>query len=800
MALRSLYDNLNRRVELGPQINSGGEGAVFEVVGRPDSLAKVYHKPLDARGQQKLRLMASLARPNLLAVAAWPTATLQQTPHGPLVGLLMPRAPGKEVHQLYSPAHRKKEFPTADWAFLIQSAMNCAIAFDGIHRAGHTMADVNEKNVFVSPKGIVTLIDCDSYQINAEGQTFLCDVGVPLYTSPELQGQSFRGVIRTHNHDRFGLAVLIFHLLFVGRHPFSGRPLTKGELPIEKAIKEFRFAFSRAAAQLQIAPPPHAPLLSILPADVVRLFERAFSIHSAQPGARPTAQEWAAALSTLQKQLKVCAKDAGHKFPAYLGQCCWCELMQAGAPNYFISVAVFRLGTAVQSLTFVLGPAWVEIDRIPRPSTAYARPSLPASSRIAPTVLPAHIPFRVPPPIVVPRPAVRPAVIVPIPWVRPAIMVPASQVAPPIAIPREFLNKVVGWTALGSIFLLFTLFLGVLFVAIMVPPAFRPSPGGCGMLVPAVVFLSICTFIFGGVWFLLELKYQAAVRLADAERDASLDVIDRENARRKEAYETAVQVANAKRDAIVEAIDREKSREEEAYNAAVRLANAKRDAILAAMSRERAHRQEAYEIARKGLEAAEGKWQRTASAYQQSFDGQKKILECLKSDYLNLKLQYEQEYRELERNKEAAQKDLFLQTQFISDHDITGIGPTREAALRSNGVETAYDINQERISEIDGFGSVLTGNLLSWKQQVSSLFRFNAAAGVSPSELAGLVVKFKQFQQRAEAKLHAGLVELRECSDKAGRHLPKLYAPIPGLVTCLAQAKIDLQVLSGTAD
>ena len=94
---------------------------------------------------------------------------------------------------------------------------------------------------------------------------------------------------------------------------------------------------------------------------------------------------------------------------------------------------------------------------------------------------------------------------------------------------------------------------------------------------------------------------------------------------------------------------------------------------------------------------------------------------------------------------------------------------------------------------------MLTGNLLAWKLVISSQFRFNATAAVSPNEVAGIVVKFKQFQQRIEAKLHAGLVELRDCSDKANRHLAKLSAPIPGLVTRLAQAKIDLQVLSVAA-
>ena len=176
--------------------------------------------------------------------------------------------------------------------------------------------DVNEKNVFVTPTAIVWLLDCDSFQINASGQLYPCEVGMELYTPPELQGQSFRGVVRTHNHDRFGLAVLIFHLLFVGRHPFAGRPLTRGDLSPDKAIKEFRFAYSRAAAQLQIAPPPYAPLLGIVPAEIGRLFERAFSTHSPQPGARPPAQEWATALRALQKQLKTCSKDPGTSIPA----------------------------------------------------------------------------------------------------------------------------------------------------------------------------------------------------------------------------------------------------------------------------------------------------------------------------------------------------------------------------------------------------------------------------------------------------------------------------------------------------
>ncbi len=208
---RTLYDNRNQRVDLGPQRGEGAEGLIFDVVGHPSYLAKIYKNPPDRQKVEKLKAMPALGRPDLLAAAGWPTATLHQTPQGSLVGFLMPRVPGKEAHTLYGPAHRRKEFPSADWAFLIRAATNCAIAFDVIHRCGHTIGDVNQSNVFVSsePGAAVHLIDCDSYQVNCGRKSFLCEVGVPLFTPPELQGQSFRGVVRTHNHDRFGLAVLI---------------------------------------------------------------------------------------------------------------------------------------------------------------------------------------------------------------------------------------------------------------------------------------------------------------------------------------------------------------------------------------------------------------------------------------------------------------------------------------------------------------------------------------------------------------------------------------------------------------
>ena len=83
----------------------------------------------------------------------------------------------------------------------------------------------------------------DSFQVSADGKTYRCEGGFPEYTPPELQGVAFRDVDRAQDHDCFGLAIVIFQLLFMGRHPFSGAYLGAGEMPLERAIREFRFAY-----------------------------------------------------------------------------------------------------------------------------------------------------------------------------------------------------------------------------------------------------------------------------------------------------------------------------------------------------------------------------------------------------------------------------------------------------------------------------------------------------------------------------------------------------------------------------
>ena len=300
------------KVTLGPLLGRGGEGAVYEIPGKPTIVAKIYHKPVDAEKAAKLEALASMKTDGLLLLTAWPTEVLRSA-KGDACGFIMPRVTScKDIHALYSPRSRRAEFPQADWRFLIRASANTARAFAELHSLNCVIGDVNPGGIAVSDQATVRLIDCDSLQIQAGQRLFSCEVGTPLFTPPELQNsKSFRGLVRTANHDNFGLAVVIFHLLLMGRHPFAGRFHGPGEMGIEKAIAEFRFPYASNAKSFQMEPPPGAPSLAALSPNIVQMVERAFAKDSVN-GTRPTAKQWVSALEGLEKQLKKCSAVRSH--------------------------------------------------------------------------------------------------------------------------------------------------------------------------------------------------------------------------------------------------------------------------------------------------------------------------------------------------------------------------------------------------------------------------------------------------------------------------------------------------------
>jgi DNA-binding helix-hairpin-helix protein with protein kinase domain len=364
MAPSYLLDESGKRVTLGRELGQGGEATVYVVQENPQIVAKVYHRQLDAETAEKISRMVALKNERLLKLAAWPLGTLRNGNGSSPAGVLMRNVSGfKDVHLLYSPKSRVREFPAkANWRFLIHAAGNVARAFSVIHEQGHVIGDVNQSNVRISPQtAIANLIDCDSFQIAFQGHYYLCKVGAPLYTPPELYGKDFSEVVRTPNHDNFGLAVLVFHLLFMGRHPFAGRFLGHGDMPIEEAIGESRFAFARDTQRTQMEPPPNCITLDDLSPEAGELFVKAFSPGAPQSG-RPTGEQWAAALDSLSRQLNLCSANRAHVFFHRLLRCPWCAIEGRTGILLFLGYAVsygdagFNIKACWAQITAVTGP------------------------------------------------------------------------------------------------------------------------------------------------------------------------------------------------------------------------------------------------------------------------------------------------------------------------------------------------------------------------------------------------------------------------------------------------------------
>lgn len=333
-----LTDSVGTPIELGNLIGKGGEGNVYEVMGDSSVVAKIYHdKPLSEEQFCKLDWMVGKRTSSLSKIAAWPESVLRDRRGNEPCGLLMPKVErSRQLHELYGTSNRRMHFPEVRWHHLLLASRNLAAAFHTLHEQGIVVGDVNQGNLMVNHHYNVRFIDCDSFQVVDGDTIYYCPVGTPHFTPPELQSQKLGGIQRTVDHDAFGLAVLIFHLVFVGRHPFAGRFRGEGDLLIEEAIAERRFAFSRDKDETMVEPPPYSLQLDDLPKGLGNLFERAFRTGGVNGTPRPTPEEWVKELDALMSHRTVCDLDELHIYYSGLKTCPWCRIEEEGGPSFFV--------------------------------------------------------------------------------------------------------------------------------------------------------------------------------------------------------------------------------------------------------------------------------------------------------------------------------------------------------------------------------------------------------------------------------------------------------------------------------
>ena len=387
---------------------SGGEGTVYLPGSYPDQAAKLYHSP-SSDIQAKLRLMIDNTprvppdEEDRIAIA-WPEdILLDPAMPGSAVGFLMKRVSGRPVIQYYSPAQRRRSAPAFTYEHLLATARNIARAVEICHGQRYVIGDINESNVLVSETGAIALIDTDSFQVldRASGQIHRSPVGKPEYTPAELQGHRFDSIDRTQDHDMFGLAVIIYHLLMEGVHPFAGVYTLSGDPPqIEDRIANGHFPHSQARS----VPYSHSPLpppWQTLNPSLRDRFIQCFDIGHDSPETRPTAHEWAQTLEEVQADLVSCARNSQHRYFNHLSACPWCE-RAAAMGGYDYSFPPLPSGvTATQPSFRPVRTAAPPASSPSPPPTRAARP--PSTSTATPTPASAA-PSPPPPPARVARP------------------------------------------------------------------------------------------------------------------------------------------------------------------------------------------------------------------------------------------------------------------------------------------------------------------------------------------------------------------------------------------------------------
>jgi serine/threonine protein kinase len=325
-------DKKGQRYQLQRELKRGGEGAIRLVQTRPDLVAKIYHQP-GSRPEAKLAWMVEHPPDDPTATTldhisiAWPRALLYRS--GQFIGCLMPFIDDAvPLLMVFNPRLRQRTLPGFDWRYLHRTAGNLTSVVSAVHAKGYVIGDLNEGNFLVRRDALVSLLDCDSFQVIArtgnQRKVFRCPVGKAEYTPPELQGVTYAEVDRTTDHDSFGIGVLLFQLLLNGNHPFRSDWRGRGEAPeLAVKIKEGLFPHGKGAPS-EVAPPDAGPSLEWLHPAVQDMMIRCFVDGHRPPHRRPSAEEWEQAIKTAEQALVQCRE--GHVYSGHLPACPHCAV------------------------------------------------------------------------------------------------------------------------------------------------------------------------------------------------------------------------------------------------------------------------------------------------------------------------------------------------------------------------------------------------------------------------------------------------------------------------------------------
>ena len=302
LAGRRFQDETGNPIVPGLQLGEGGEAVVHLVNGQPGLVLKMWHPGrTPPNADVKIRHMVNNpVRPRLGETwkITWPQHLV--TENGVIVGYTMPvLSPSEQWEPIVSYYNRRSALNTgmAQGREIriddrVRMAHNLALVFRAVHDAGYVIGDVNEGNVEANRQNDIAMTGCESYGFTdpATGRIFSNEMGRPEFQAPEAQGNYAN---RTQNHDLFGLAVLVFHLL-TGYHPYTVTGQYAQAYP-QSGDRIKVGLFPPAHPNVVSAPPLYDEFWNGLTERQKELFLRCFDPRNyGRP--RPTPDEWLEAL------------------------------------------------------------------------------------------------------------------------------------------------------------------------------------------------------------------------------------------------------------------------------------------------------------------------------------------------------------------------------------------------------------------------------------------------------------------------------------------------------------------------
>lgn len=323
-------------LESEPFNNTGSEGRLYNIKGKPDYVAKIFRTAeLARKREQKLKAMSRLpAMCSLPPNLTWPVNLLYDD-GGAFVGFIMKR--------LQKSMTLDKLFATNGTAMINQrlaALSSLANTLGRMHMCGVAMGDPGPQNIPVLADCTVQLIDTDSFAINMpDGSRFPCLGCTPEYVAPEMlraaQGKSYAesGIPFSEWTDCYALAVLIYKALFGGAHPSSyavapGAPASTDLPPL--AERERNGWVAAFVPRPGLCAPAGVPAMDDFPPYLQQAFRRTFVEGFKDPRRRTTAFEWQELLRRYFAELVECPNDTRHAHWKGASTCPYCAAEERG--------------------------------------------------------------------------------------------------------------------------------------------------------------------------------------------------------------------------------------------------------------------------------------------------------------------------------------------------------------------------------------------------------------------------------------------------------------------------------------